>query len=53
MLELALAQNPRDPLVLDVLEDVKAGRRVSPSAVNARIARGALSVANRAAGSGD
>ena len=53
MLELALAQNPRDPLVLEVLEDVKAGRRVSPSAVNARIARSAQSVANRAAGSGN
>jgi tetratricopeptide (TPR) repeat protein len=53
MLELALAQNPRDPLVLSVLEDVEAGRRVSPSAVNARIARSAQSVANRAAGSGN
>jgi tetratricopeptide (TPR) repeat protein len=53
MLELALAQNPRDPLVLGVLEDVSAGKRVSPSAVNARIARSALSVANRAAGSGN
>jgi tetratricopeptide (TPR) repeat protein len=53
MLELALAQNPRDPLVLGVLEDVEAGRRVSPSAVNARIARNAQSVASRAGGSGD
>ena len=53
MLRLALAQNPRDPLVLGVLEDVRAGKRVSPSAVNARIARSAQSVANRAAGSGD
>jgi tetratricopeptide (TPR) repeat protein len=53
MLELALAQNPRDPLVLSVLEDVSAGKRVSPSAVNARIARSALSVANSAAGSGN
>jgi tetratricopeptide (TPR) repeat protein len=53
MLELALAQNPRDPLVMEVLEDVSEGRRVSPSAINARIARSALSVANRAAGSGD
>jgi tetratricopeptide (TPR) repeat protein len=53
MLELSLAQNPRDPLVMGVLEDVSAGRRVSPSRVNARIARSALSVANRAAGSGD
>ena len=53
MLRLALAQNPRDPLVLAVLEDVRAGKRVSPSAVNARIARSARSVASRAAGSGD
>jgi tetratricopeptide (TPR) repeat protein len=53
MLELALAQNPRDPLVRGVLEDVEAGRRVSPSAVNARIARNAQSVASRAGGSGD
>jgi tetratricopeptide (TPR) repeat protein len=53
MLERALAQNPRDPLVLSVLEDVEAGRRVSPSAVNARIARSAQSVANRAAGPGN
>jgi O-antigen ligase len=53
MLELALAQNPRDPLLLGVLEDVKAGRRVSPSAVNARIARNAQSVANRPEGSGN
>jgi tetratricopeptide (TPR) repeat protein len=53
MLELALAQNPHDPVVLDVSERVNAGKRVSPSAVNARIARSALSVADRAAGSGD
>jgi tetratricopeptide (TPR) repeat protein len=53
MLELALAQNPRDPLVMQVLDDVSAGRRVSPSEINARIARSALSVANRAAGSGN
>ncbi len=53
MLELAHDQNPRDTLVMEVLEDVSAGRRVSPAAVNDRIARSALSVANRAAGSGD
>ena len=52
MLELALEQNPRDPLVMEVLDRVAAGKRVSPSAVNARIARSALSVAERAAGSG-
>ena len=53
MLELALEQNPRDPLVMEVLDRVSAGKRVSPSAVNARIARSALSVAERAAGLGD
>ena len=53
MLELALEQNPRDPLVMEVLDRVAAGKRVSPSAVNARIARSALSVAERAAGSGE
>jgi O-Antigen ligase/Tetratricopeptide repeat len=44
MLELALEQSPRDLLVRRVLQAVSDGKRVSPSAVNDRIARGALSV---------
>lgn len=53
MLELALEQSPRDPLVTRVLEAVSAGKRVSPSAVNDRIARGALSVLETDADSAD
>jgi predicted Zn-dependent protease len=46
LLRRSLAQDPRDPLVMAVLEDVEAGKRVSPAAVNERIARDALTVAD-------
>jgi tetratricopeptide (TPR) repeat protein len=42
-LRRSLAQNPNDGLVRRVLADVRAGRRVSPSEVNAKIVRGARS----------
>ena len=46
LLRRSLAQDPRDLLIMAVLEDVEAGKRVSPAAVNERIARDALTVAD-------
>jgi tetratricopeptide (TPR) repeat protein len=53
LLRLSLMQNPRDRLVRRVLQDVRAGKRVSLSAVNARVARDARSTAGRPSGQGE
>ena len=50
LLRLSLSQNPQDSLVRGVLEDVQKGKRVSPAAVNARIAQDAQETAKRPPG---
>jgi hypothetical protein len=50
LLRLSLSQNPQDTLVRGVLRDVRAGKRVSIAAVNARIARDAQGTAERPSG---
>jgi tetratricopeptide (TPR) repeat protein len=52
-LRRSLALNPNDELVRDVLRRARAGGRIDPAEVNARIVRDARDTANRPRGRGD
>jgi tetratricopeptide (TPR) repeat protein len=52
-LSRSLAQNPNDTLLRGIMRDVRNGRPLSPSAVNAKIARDARSTVAQPSGRGE